>query len=385
MSVTDSILKNDNTLKTLGLIYQTYVALVKCLEMKEHDKVIIEKKGDVTFVSLNVNSEQLEVKHHIKENSISDRSSEIWNTVWNWYSNCEKYDDIDKFILFTTSNLSKKSVFLDWNNQNSDNKYRIFKNIGEIYEKEEKTFREIYDRIFAGNHNINNLKLVLEKFEILSRQKMIVDIISDYKDTTFKFIPEAEDMSLFVSSLVGILFTYPIKNKNWEISYEDFNAVFRKLSNGYNFNHSLPLPVDFEEYTLTQSEYNELKNKKFVNEIHRIDLEEAINDAIDDYCRANRTIIEYYDSNIVKTENINRYRKSLLDALRQKRKTYKNKCRNSNFNDILIKNSQYMYFEAMEMEAREIEGISINQGFFQRGTIHNIIDNELTWHLGDEK
>jgi hypothetical protein len=376
---------NDNTLKTLGFVYQTYVALVKCLQMKEHDKVIIEKKGDVTFISSNNNSEQLEVKHHVKEKSISDRSSEIWNTVWNWYNNFEEYRDINKLILFTTSNLTKESAFLDWDKQ-KNNKYQIFKDIGNETKEEEGTFRGIYNKIFDANHKKNKLKSILKRFEIKSKQKMIYDIICDYKYTTFKFISDEEDLNLFVSSLVGILFTYPIKNKDWEISYEDFNVLFRNLSSGYISNHALPLPITFEEYILNQNDYDQLKNKKFVNEIHRIDLQSEVNDAINDYCRANMTIIEYYDSNIVKLKSIKKYQRGLLDSLSQQKKKYKHKCRNNSENDILINNSQDMYFEVVGMGEREIEGISNNRGFFQRGIIHNIIDNNnLTWHLGDEK
>jgi hypothetical protein len=377
---------NDNTLKTLGFVYQTYVALVKCLEMKENDKVIIEKKGDVTFISLNKNSEQLEVKHHSKKKSISDRSDEIWNTVWNWYNNFEEYHDIDKFILFTTDSLSHKSVFLDWNNQSIDNKYQIFKMVGDSSKKEETAFRKSYNKIFNTNRNIDKLKSILSKFEFKSEQKMINDIVSDYKYTVFKFISKKEDINLFVSSLVGILFTYPIKNKDWKISYEDFNEIFRRLSNGYMSNLTLPLLTTFEGYILNQSEYDKLTNKKFVSEIDRIDLHNEINDAINDYCKTKNTIIEYYESNMLKLHSIKKYQEGLADSIRQKKKRYKNKCKNNNDNTVLINNSQDMYFESMEMEEREIEGISSNRGFFQRGIIHSIIDdNELTWHLGDEK
>jgi antitoxin component of MazEF toxin-antitoxin module len=72
----------DNTLKMLGFIYQAFIALMKCLEMNENDKVVIEKLGDVTLISAKSTSEQIEVKHHLEMTTISDRSHEIWNTIY---------------------------------------------------------------------------------------------------------------------------------------------------------------------------------------------------------------------------------------------------------------------------------------------------------------
>ena len=351
--------------------------------MNENDKVVIENLGDVTLISAKGVSQQLEVKHHLDATSISDRSDEIWNTVWNWYSNFDKYKDIEEFVLFTTAGISTTSVFQEWSIQDIDQKYEIFKNIGAEFRDSEKAFRSSYNKIFSRDHDIGKLKSVLNRFKVLSKQQTIKTVINQYDATTLKFLAEKDRLEVFISSLVGILLTIPINNKSWEISYDEFDKIFKDLAKRYTDEASIPLPTEFEEYQLTLVEKDKIKSKKFVQEIDRINLVDEITDAINDYCRTYKTIIAHFESSIVKATDVEDYKKDLSKTLSFKRKSYKLKCESDK--NLILPKSQEMYFDSMAMDAKDFKGICNNRSFFQRGVIHIIVDDgNLTWYVGDK-
>jgi len=375
---------NDNTLKTLGFIYQAYIGLIKCLEMEENDTVVIENLGDVTLISAKNKSMQIEVKHHSEVTSISDRSDEIWNTVWNWYNNFDEYENIDEFILFTTANLAKTSVFSSWKIQDTNKKYDIFKSIGDKIRDDEKSFRKKYNKIFSNNHEINKLKSVLDRFNILSEQETIKTIINKYELTTFKFLSEKKIMEEFVASLIGILLTIPIKSKDWTISYQEFDTIFKEYSKRFAVDSNIPLPMEFENYEVTQDENNTIKCKRFVEEINNIHLKDEVADAINDYCRTYKTIIGYFNHNTVKSKDLTNYKVDLAKTLNFTRKSYKAKCQNDD--NLLMSKSQELYFDAMALDTRNLNGVSDNRSFFQAGVIHIIVDEgDLRWYVGDKK
>ncbi|ANS76973.1 hypothetical protein AWM70_22275 [Paenibacillus yonginensis] len=375
---------NDNTLKTLGFIYQTYIGLIKCLDMNENEKVIMEQLGDVTLISTSQSSQQIEVKHHFEDTVLSDRDKEIWNTIWNWYRNFDEYTEIDELILFTTARLSQKSIFRKWEEMNVDTRYQIIKDIGSVKKINEKEFRPIYDKIFSTDHNAEKLKSVLERLQIHSEQKTIKSIITKYNKTTFRFLSTEKRMEEFVSSLIGLLLTIPVRENHWEISYSDFSDIFKSYAERFIDSSSAPLQLTFEDYEPTLVEIKRLKNKPFVSEIQRIDLHDEITEAINDYCRTSKTIISYFETNVVKSKDLKDYRKQLLKTLSTNKKISKINC-NGNIT-IVLPESQRLYLQSMALEARPINGVSNNRDFFQRGVIHSIVDDgDLTWHVGDVK
>lgn len=374
---------NDNTLKTLGFIYQSYIALIKCLEMDKGDKVVIENLGDVSLISTKGISEQIEVKHHFGTTSISDRSDEIWNTVWNWYNNYDEIKDIQKLILYTTASLSSENAFNNWNNRKIDEKYEIVKKVGEDFKEKVDGFGKIYNKIFDSNHSKSKLKSVLRRFEIRPEQETINTIIYKYEKNVFKFLGDRYRMDKFVSSIIGILMTIPIKSNSWEITYEEFDSTFKEYANRFTGTSNIPLPTEFEDYEITNIENNELTGKKFVNELNRIELSSELIEAITNYCRTYKTIIRYFDSNIVKSKDLKEYKKDLAKTLNSKRNKYRILSKKDT--ESVIDNSQIMYHESMEMQIQNIKGVCNNRVFFQRGMMHIIVDDgDLKWHVGDK-
>ncbi|MBS5317682.1 MAG: hypothetical protein KHY44_14995 [Clostridiales bacterium] len=372
---------NDNTLKTLGFIYQTYIALIKCMEMEEGDKVIIEEKGDVTIISSRNKSQQLEVKHHMKATALRDRSDEVWNTVWNWYNNFGEYRQIDEFILYTTCNVPKTSNFFNWESKTEDEKYEAMELIGKVVKTREKTFRELYSKIFNDTTDVTRLKIILNKFKILSEQQMIDEILKQYTNY-FRLLGEKQNRENFISSLIGYLLNMPVKQKKWEITYEEFDLIFKELALKYQPNR-IPLPLTFEEYSVSNAEEEIVKSKTFVKEIEGIDLKEEVPSAISDYCKAHNTVIKYFENSIVKRKDLSVYKDELKNALIYNKKIKRLDCQNESE---ILRQSQRLYYESMAMQVRNINAFSENRSFFQKGIIHSIVDEKkLKWNVGEKE
>lgn len=373
----------DNTLKTLGFIYQAYIGLIICLELDPNEKLVMEHLGDVTKISTSSMSQQIEVKHHVDEVTLSDRSLEIWNTVWNWYNNSNDYLEIDELILFTTGKLSQKSSLREWHTMNLEQRYLVFKAIGETVKNSEVEFRKIYEKIFSTTHDSKKLMSILKRFKIVSEQRTIKTIIDHYYKSTFKFLGDKERIEEFISALIGMLLTIPVKQKKWELSGETFIDLFKKFADRFTDNPDTPLQLTYEDYVPNAPEQQKLQKKRFVAEIQRIDMPDEITEAINDYCKTNKTIIKYFETNIVRSKDLKDYRKQLQKTLLINKKMSKLDCKADS--EKFIPNSQKLYLESMVMEARKISGISNNRDFFQRGVIHSIVDEEeFTWHIGDQ-
>ena len=171
--------------------------------MDENDKIIIEIYGDVSKVS-NKASFQMEIKHHVVDDSIGDRDIDFWKTLRNWVKEYNRIKDFSSLILFTTSDIAEKSLLMDWNEKNDTEKLKTLKNIGGVKKNKEATFRELYNDIFdIKNYNENNLLSVLSRFGIANKQNQISRIDEDF-NTHIKHIPE-QNREKFISALLGLI------------------------------------------------------------------------------------------------------------------------------------------------------------------------------------
>ena len=72
--------------QALGYLYQVRYALDLILENREELRVSIESLDDVTFEEQGSPIELLQLKHHTKTASLTDRSSDLWKTIRVWSS-----------------------------------------------------------------------------------------------------------------------------------------------------------------------------------------------------------------------------------------------------------------------------------------------------------
>ena len=88
-----SKLKHDASSSIDGTIYQFYIAIDKCFELLDGEKVIIEKYGDVTVSD----KYQIEVKHY--QEDLTDLHENIWKTIDNWLQNAFDVSHYKNLIL----------------------------------------------------------------------------------------------------------------------------------------------------------------------------------------------------------------------------------------------------------------------------------------------
>lgn len=374
---------NDATLSKIGDIYQYLIALLKCFELQEGESILIEALGDVTKISQK-NSFQMEVKHHIGEDNLSDRDVDFWKTLKNWMVEFDKINKFTKLVLYTTSSMSENSSFKEWNTKEKEGKLQILKEIGKETGGREETFREIYNNIFKKDTYIeNNLLLILSKLEIQNQQIQIKNIDMDF-NKYIKHIP-LKNRKEFIFSLLGLIIR-KIQDPPyyWEITYDDFENMLQETTPTYMRADRLPLPNDFSNVKISEDEEKEYYDKEFVKAIRNIKYDKEIPKAINDYWRKNMTIARYYKDNFFFNKSVVDYKEILKDKLNYEKENkvidFEDKERGEQ-----IKESKKLYNSVMIWEVINFGRINPNSPFFQKGIIHEIIDSgKFSWDIGEE-
>lgn len=374
--------KNDATLSKLGDIYQYYVATLDCFKMVVGDKIQIEIQGDITCISGDKIRFQKEVKHHVGGGKLTDRNSEMWKTLKNWTENYEQSIRCDKLILHTTSEISDTSIYHKWDKKNGEEKYKLLFDVGVEKQTREKEFREFYDKIFiSSNISKDELCRLLEKVYIKSSQGKIERVMEEF-DGYLLTIPKINRES-YISSIVGMVqgkvTTPPYK---WEVTFEEFQTYLQTTSPAFVNSEMIPLSRKFENITPDNEATERLKDKKFVSELHKIDNNTLIPIAISDYWRTINTILDSFDKNISRMENLDTYKKNLNEQMFYKKLEMKEDFTAGNRDDAK-RLSRKLCANILALKAEDFGGISSNQMFFKNGVVHSIVDEEkFVWDLG---
>lgn len=377
---------NDATLGKAGDIYQYYIALRDCFKMKTGDKLQIEINGDVSLITnLSQESFQKEVKHHFGKKNLAERDKDFWKTLSNWYVEYDKISDFSNLILFTTASISSKSPFYKWNEKGANDKLNILLDIGKETKEREETFRKFYNKIFDRNlFDEGKIKDILRRFTIEASQYQITGISSEFNQY-IGYIPEC-NRDLYIAALLGrIVSIVKEPPHKWEVTRDLFDLILQQESPNYVNKIQSPLPVEFENLELSEESIKLLHEKNFVEEIKRIQYEREIPYAISDYWRAQNTVIRYFRDNFLYVDSLKHYRNDLEVRLRYAKEE---KVIETNGNGMdrnaQIRNSQLLYVNVMKWSAEDFGSIIRNQGYFQRGIIHTIVDEKkFNWDVGD--
>ncbi|MBP1177640.1 hypothetical protein JOE49_004892 [Paenibacillus sp. PvR133] len=374
---------NDATLTKLGDIYQHYIGLLECFKMEVEETITFELTGDITKISKN-NSFQMEVKHHVNKSSLIDRNIDFWKTLRNWLKEFERLTDIKRLILFTTSEIDSTSSLYKWNEKREDERLTILKKIGDSIKSRENTFRTLYNDVFLKeNYNEHNLRSILSRLEIMSRQQQINNIDNEFG----KYIPHVpeENRENFIAYLLGVIVTQ-VKNPPhiWEVKYSDFVALLREATPSFVQKDTVPLLTEYMHLPLPVEVEEENQNKVFVREIKRIKYDKQIPLAISDLWKCNMTVNKHYIDNLIFNKGISEYRVNLHEKLNYTKDLYIIDNEDSDRNT-QIKESKKFYSEVMSWNAIPFGSINPNQPFFQKGVVHDIVENDgFTWDVGDE-
>ncbi len=375
---------NDATLNKAGDIYQYLIALKDCFELNDGGILQIETNGDVSIINNTQGLFQREVKHHFSNQNLSDRDVDFWKTLANWYDDYARINCFSSLILSTTANISPTSSFTDWNNLKKKEKLQIITNIGAASKDKEETFRKQYDRIFNNNYDMIQLLEILEKFTIESSQTTLIGISNEFSKYV-GHIPD-ENRDSYIGALLGrILFKVKDPPHKWEVTKEIFDQILQTESAAHGCKAAIPLPNEYAKVAVPKANTSTLEQKKFVESIREIHYDKMISYAISDYWKADMTITKYFRDDLMYLESLDTY----IDALSKKlfyAKSDKELDIENGTKDEQIKISKQFYNQVMQWNANDFGSIIRNQDFFQRGVIHNIVDEtHFKWKVGEDE
>ena len=361
---------NDATLTKAGDIYQYLIALRDCFELNDGETLQIEINGDVSIINNTGDLFQKEVKHHFGETFLSDRDVDFWKTLANWYVDYERVKNFSQYILSTTAKIAKDSPFYEWDNIDKDEKLKRLKGIGEVSKKKEETFRSQYNRIFTDSYDENRLLVILDKF-----------IIGAAKTSFQKRI----EMDILEHSLLGRILKKVTKPPHkWEVAKKEFDEICQIEATAYGTKGSIPLPQEYIKAVVSEEETRKLEQKKFVEAIREIEYTSEITEAISDYWKTDMTVVNYFHNNLMYLESLELYIYELDKKLHRQKRISERDAKGQSF-EKQIDTAQSLYDNVMMWDVCDFGSIIRNQGFFQRGIIHNIVDEtDFRWKVGEE-
>ena len=375
---------NDATSQKAGDIYQYLIALRDCFELNDGDTLQIETNGDVSIINDMGGRFQKEVKHHFGNKSISDRDIDFWKTLANWYIDYERVKTFSNFILSTTATIQCDSPFYSWNNIKKTEKLKRLKVIGAISKENEETFRKQYNRIFGDYYDESRLLKILDTFTIEAAKTSIEGISNEFSKYV-GHIP-SENRDGYIGALLGeILIKVKDPPHIWEVTKPVFDEILQIQSNAYGIKGTVPLPDEYAKAAVPAEKITTLEQKKFVASIREIKYNEEIPNAMSDYWKADLTVAKYFKDNPMYLQSLELYRED-LSAKIQYRKANSELDAEGATEEEQIRLSKRLYNDVMFWDAKDFGSIVRNQGYFQRGVIHNIVDEtDFKWKVGDKK
>lgn len=375
---------NDATLQKVGDMYQYLIALRDCFELNNGDTLQIETNGDVSIINDVGGRFQKEVKHHFGKKSILDRDIDFWKTLANWYEDYERVKNFSNYILSTTVTIKSDSPFHSWNNIKKTEKLKRLKDIGATTKKTEETFRNQYNRIFGDSYDESRLLEILDKFTI-EAAKTSIDGISNEFSKYVGHIP-SENRDRYIGALLGeILIKVKDPPHKWEVTKSAFDEILQIQSAAYGTKETAPLPSEYAKAAVPEDKITTLEQKKFVLSIREIKYDKMIPYAMSDYWKAELTIAKYFKDNLMYLKSLDSY----IDDLSAKmlyRKANSDLDAEGASEEEQIKISRKLYTDVMRWNANDFGSIIRNQGYFQRGVIHNIVDEtDFKWKVGEEE
>lgn len=373
---------NDATLNKAGDIYQYLIALKDCFELNDGDTLQIETNGDVSIINDVGGRFQREVKHHFGNKSISDRDIDFWKTLANWYIDYERVKSFSNYILSTTATIKSNSPFYGWNNLQKSEKLKRLKDIGTTSKRKEETFRSQYNRIFVDSYDESRLLEILDKFTIEDAQTSINGISNEFSKYV-GHIP-AENRDGYIGALLGeILIRVKDPPHKWEVTKPVFDEILQAQSTAYGTKGTVPLPKEYAKAILPKDKITTFEQKKFVTSIREIKYDKMIPNAMSDYWKADLTVAKYFRDNLMYLESLESYVEDLYTKMQYSKA-------NSDLNaegateEEQIRISKQFYNGVMSWDANDFGSIIRNQGYFQRGVIHNIVDEtDFKWKVGE--
>ncbi|MGB2784001.1 MULTISPECIES: hypothetical protein [Psychrobacter] len=365
-----SKLKNNAIASVQGITYQNLVALEKCLELTEDQTLYIEIWGDVTIED----DSQVEVKH--EKGSLNNLSQSFWKTVSNWLDN-DKFKSYSELILLTTQKLNENSLFKGFNEKCVESKIKVLEKIQNDYStqtvKSDTTLGYLTTVMSASKRD--NLRIVLEKFSLITEAPSYTEIHERLCQTHASFLSDGKDKS-YIKVLTGYVHNQ-IAQSNGEIKYEEFTEEKRRISQQL-ISKVLSFPATYVSYQPSEEEEAKALELPFVKKIYDIEYDDEISiEAIEHFYRQRKTVSEEMQG------YENRDYRSYEDNLRNQHKAEYRLSSLDTKIETQIKDSKRFYLKFLATPASPFQNYNDTPVFFRNGYLHELINenDDMIWKL----
>ncbi len=386
MTVTKVV--NDASESIGAIIYQFYIALEKCFDLGPEESVFIEKYGDVSNLT-----QQIEVKQY--SDNLTDSHLNFWNTLKNWLNANFDHEKFKNLILLTTQDYGSQTKFADWNMSTLDERYNILSDIKsaaeERYSKaQSKGENKTKDKpqsltlmeIVLDEKTSERLKHIIPKIFIADASPLLPELYSIIKNKYLKgFLICNRDVVM--NTMLGFLTSPERGDISFEITEEAFTRQFQEVTAQYN-STTIIFPKRYLNNTVDEAEKEAHLSENYIKKIKEIEYEDVIADAITHYVVTNKTISEELKNRLSSKSFYEAYHQEIIEQIKPK---YRIACRNAK-GDNLINQSKNHYDEVMGLPSPPLSNYNDTPLIFKNGTIHILANDEaydITWKLKLEK
>lgn len=373
--------RQDATASTRGTIYHLCVAVKKCYELKNGQKLLIEELGDVTIEG----DQQIEVKQY--SDRLTDGHHNFWNTLNNWMDDGFDQTSYTSLILHTTQEFGPEATIKEWNNLDADKRLEL---LIAIKQKVETSYEKAMvanpkqaasgvlkkQRSILALQRLPKLKTLISKVWIEAKAKDLPDLYEELKHDRVRgvLLGKKDD---YLNSLIGFVCRADKKaGDHWEISYAEFEAKIGDLNATYN-NETRQFPR--KHFSPRNSADNSAaRDDLFVKKIRDIEYPEMICGAIHDYEATMETLDQEFKTYAVNPATVESYS---IDLEKRFLADYRIACRKCLDESIDSKN---LYDTTIANPASALPGFGDTPDGFRNGLLHQRMDNpeaDLKWRL----
>ena len=386
--------KNTAMPTILAFHYQILLALQECFEISDSQTVWIEKDGDISIISDNIEeSKQIEVKDYAS--NLTDNHENFWKTLKNWLSPEFNHKQYACLILHTTQSFGKNTKFNLWNNQDVTERLKILKSIfdknkkkyddrkkqNKILKAEEKkeipetTIYKIQNEIFENNDD-NMIREVIEKI-IINDESSDIDSLKEKFSKILKGSIPSCNQQFYVAGLVGFIYACITQGK-WCINEKEFIAERERLTAQY-CRKTIIIP-QFQGMEASEDDIKIYEEKLFVKKIKDIQYEKVLPEAVGNWIELKNTLNDEFDENpLYKIESL-KYQSQLI-------KKFNLAYNNSQLdNGDIITKSKHLYNSVIGENPLAIDNVT-PPFEYKNGLIHDAMDDEninIKWKVENE-
>lgn len=373
--------RHDATASTRGTIYHLCVAVAKCYELKEGQKLLIEELGDVTIE----NEQQIEVKQY--SDRLTDGHHNFWNALKNWSEDGYDHTSYTSLILHTTQKFGSEATIAKWNEVDPDKRLQLLLDINKIFETEYKkanakdSKREPsavlkLQRSILDSQRRAKLIAVVGKVWIEAKTKELPNLYEELKQERVRGILSGKKVD-YLNSLIGFVCLADKKaGDHWEVTYEKFEEKLGDLNATYN-NETRRFP---RTYFVPLKSVNDgaAGDDLFVKKIRDIEYPEVICKAIHDYEATMSTLDEEFKMYTVNPTVVESYCEEVVNRFEANYRMASRNCTDE------VENSKDLFDETIGSPASTLPGFGDTPDGFRNGLLHlrmNLPEANLKWRL----